>query len=113
MRDDLELANLLGETPSEAPDPAFRFEVFARVTRRARRRASLERGLNRVAIFAAIGLVFPLAQAAGLSWRSVQPLLMVTAVFAAAAVAAVLTIQGPRGLLAQSRAMLRAPLLRV
>lgn len=112
MSDDIELANLLGEAPPKAPDPAFRFDVFARVNERARRRAAFTRALNRVAIFAAIGLIFPLAQAAGLSWQSAQPVLLAAGGLTAAAAVAVLTIQGPRGVLARSRAILRAPLLR-
>jgi hypothetical protein len=112
MSDDLELANLLGEAPPDLPDPGFRFDVFARVSQRARRSAAWRRAANQTAVFAAIGLVFPLAQAAGFSWHAAQPVLMVAGVLTAAAAAALLTIQGPRGVLARSRAMLRAPLMR-
>lgn len=112
MSNDLELANLLGEGPPDAPDPSFRYEVFVRVASRGRRRASLNRAASKVALFAAIGLGFQLAQTAGLSWHAAQPVLLVAGVLAIAAAAAVLTIQGPRGVLARSRAMLRAPLMR-
>ena len=112
MNDDLELANLLGEAPPNAPDPAFRYDVFARVAERARRRAAVTRGLNQIAAFAAIGLIFPVVQAAGLSLETAQPVLWVAGTLTAAAAVALLTIQGPRGVLARSRAMLRVPLLR-
>jgi hypothetical protein len=112
MSDDLDLANLLGEGPPDGPDPGFRYDVFARVAERARRRAALSRAANQVAAFAAIGLIFPLAQIAGFSWESAQPVVLAAAALTVAAAAAVLTIQGPRGVLARSRAMLRAPLRR-
>ena len=112
MSDDIDLASLLGEAPPEGPDPGFRFDVFARVAERARRRAAFTRALNRIALFAAIGLIFPLAQAAGFSWQAAQPVLLAAGAITAAAAVAVLTIQGPRGVLARSRAMLRVPLLR-
>ncbi len=112
MSDDIELANLLGAAPPEAPDPGFRFDVFARVNARARRRASLSRAANQIAAFAAIGLIFPLAQTAGFNWQTAQPVLWAAGALAVAAATALLTIQGPRGVLARSRAMLlRAPLL--
>ncbi|MGH6949873.1 MAG: hypothetical protein ACREH4_03315, partial [Vitreimonas sp.] len=85
MSDDLDLANLLGEAPPDAPDPGFRYDVFARVASRARRRGSLHRAANQVAVFAAIGLVFPLAQVAGLSWQAAQPVLLAAGVLALAA----------------------------
>jgi hypothetical protein len=112
MSNDLELANLLGEAPPDAPDPGFRYDVFARVAERARRRAALNRALNQIAAFAAIGLIFPVAQAAGLSLETAQPVLVVAGALTVAAAAALLTIQGPRAVLARSRAWLRAPLLR-
>ena len=112
MTDDLDLANLLGEAPPDRPDPGFRYDVFARVSRRARRRASIDRALNQVAVFAAIGLAFPVADAAGLSFSAAQPVLLAAAALIVAAAAALLTIQGPRGVLASSRALLRGPLLR-
>lgn len=113
MNDDLELANLLGEAPAHAPDPGFRFDVFARVTERNRRRVAQARALRQFAVFAAIGLAFPVFQAAGLDWMSVQPVLLAAAALTVAAGAALLTIQGPSLVLARSRALLRAPLLRV
>jgi hypothetical protein len=112
MSDDLELAKLLGEAPPQAPDPGFRFDVFARVSERARRRAAWGRAANQVAAFAAVGLVFPLGQTAGLTWQTAQPVLLAAAALTTAAAVALLTIQGSRGVLARSRAMLRAPLMR-
>jgi len=112
MSNDHDLADLLGKAPSDAPDPGFRFDVLARVTLRARRRAALDRALNQVAAFAAIGLIFPLAQAAGLGVDALQPLLLAGGVLAAAAAAAFFTISGPRLAWAQSRAALRRPLLK-
>ena len=112
MSDDLELANLLGEAPPATPDPGFRYDVFARVSERARRRAAVSRALNQVAVFAAIGLIFPVAQAAGFTLETAQPVLIAAAALLTAAVAAVLTIGGPRVVLARSRAALRHPLLR-
>jgi hypothetical protein len=112
MSNDRDLAKLLGEAPPDAPDPGFRFDVFALMTRRTRRRAALDRALNRIAIFAGIGLIFPVAQAAGLSADAVAPVLLVGGVLAAAFVAAFLAIQGPRLAWARSSAALRRPLLR-
>lgn len=113
MNDDLELADLLGEAPPRAPDPGFRFDVLTRVAERNRRRAAQARALRQFAVFAAVGLAFPVMQAAGLNWTSVQPILIAAATLTVAAGAALLTIQGPSLVLARSRAFLRAPLLRV
>lgn len=112
MSDDLDLANLLGEAPSAAPDPGFRYDVFARVAERARRRAALSRGLNRIATFTAIGLGLAIAQAAGLTFDAAQPILVASGALLCAAAVATLTIGGPKAVLARSRAMLRHPLLR-
>ncbi len=112
MTDDRDLAGLLGEAPPGAPDPGFRFDVLALVAHRARRRAALDRALNQIAIFAGVGLVFPVARAAGLGVDPVAPVLLVGGVLALAAAAAFLTISGPRLALARSRAALRRPLLR-
>jgi hypothetical protein len=112
MTDDRDLADLLGEAPPSAPDPGFRFDVLALVARRARRRAALDRALNQVAVFAAVGLIFPVARAAGLSIDTVEPVLWVGGVLALAFVAAFFTIQGPRLAWARSTAALRRPLLR-
>jgi hypothetical protein len=107
MADDLELANLLGETP-RTPDPAFRFDVLTHVGARARRRAALERAITQVLTFTAIGLLFPAAQAFGLTWEALQPFALVAGVVGFAYLFAALTIQGPKPLLARSRALLRA-----
>ncbi len=107
MTDDRELADLLGETP-RTPDPGFRIDVLARVAARARRRAALERAVKQILIFTLIGAAFPVARALGLTWDAVQPLALAGGVLALAYLLADLTIQGPRPLLARSRAMLRA-----
>jgi hypothetical protein len=106
MTDDLELAELLGEAP-RAPDPGFRIDVLARVAARARRRAALERAWKQIVAFTLIGAAFPAAQAFGVTWQTVQPLVLVGAVLATAYVLAALTIEGPRPLIARSRALLR------
>jgi hypothetical protein len=107
MTDDLELAGLLGEAP-RTPDPSFRIDVLARVAARARRRAAFDRAWKQVLAFTLIGLAFPVAQAFGLTWQAAQPLILAGAVLVCAYLFAALTIQGPRPLLARSRAMLRA-----
>lgn len=99
MNDDLDLANLLGEAPAAVADPVFRYDVLARAASRARRRASLQRALDQVAVFAAIGLVF-LLRAAGLSSDTAQPVALAGGVLAAAALVGVLSLYGPRGALA-------------
>jgi ABC-type siderophore export system fused ATPase/permease subunit len=107
MTDDAELADLLGEAP-RSPDPGFRFDVMQRVAVRARRRAALARAWKPIVIFSLIGAAFPTADALGLTWQAAQPLVLVGAVLLIAYLFAALTIQGPRPLLARSRAMLRA-----
>jgi ABC-type siderophore export system fused ATPase/permease subunit len=106
MTDDTELAELLGEAP-KTPDPGFRIDVLARVGARARRRAALDRAWKQIVTFTLIGAVFPVAQALGLSWETAQPLVLTGLVLALAYLFAALTIQGPRPLLARSRAVLR------
>jgi hypothetical protein len=107
MTDDLHMAELLGQAP-RTPDPSFRIDVISRVAARARRRATLERALRQVVMFTLLGAVFPIAQAFGLTWETAQPLLLAVAVLVLAYLLAALTIQGPRPLLARSRALLRA-----
>jgi len=106
MTDDLNIAEMLGEAP-KTPDPGFRIDVLARVGARARRRAALDRAWRQIFTFTLIGAVFPIAQALGLTWQSAQPLVLTGAVLALAYLFAALTIQGPRPLLARSRAVLR------
>lgn len=108
MNDDRELADLLGEAPARSPDPGFRFNVLARVSERAQRRAAMSRALNQVAVFAAIGLIFPIAQAAGLDWTSARPMLIAGAALATAGAVALVTILGPRTVLHRSRALFGA-----
>jgi hypothetical protein len=107
MTDDRELAELLGEAP-RTPDPGFRFDVIALVSAHARRRAALSRAVKQVLAFTVLGLLFPAAQAAGLDWAHAQPIALAIGVTAAAYLLAALTIQGPKPLLARSRALLRA-----
>lgn len=106
MTDDLEMAELLGEAP-KTPDPGFRIDVVARIGARARRRAALERAWKQLVTFTLVGIAFPIAQAFGVTWQSAQPLVLAATVLGFAFLFAVLTIQGPRPLLARSRAMLR------
>ncbi len=47
---DQDLAGLLGDAPA-APDPGFRFDVFARVAERARRRAGHTRAARTIVAF--------------------------------------------------------------
>lgn len=103
--DDLLMADLLGEALA-TPDPSFRFDVLARASIRARRRAAMSKALNQVAVFSAIGLIFPVAGAAGLTWETAQPLLMAGGALAVGLALASVSILGPRAVLARSRAIL-------
>ncbi len=109
MSDDFELAALLGEAPA-TPDPSFRFDVLARTAERARRRHARQKAFRITTIFALIGLVFPLAHAFGLGLAQLQPLLLVAGLLVVAYVLALWTLEGPRAVLARSRAVLRLPL---
>lgn len=111
MNDDLNLAALLGEAP-KTPDPGFRFDVLSLTSLRARRRASRQRALRLVLVSTCAGLLFPLARAFGLGFAELQPLLLVAGVLGLAYVLALLTIEGPRAVLARSRAIIRTPMLR-
>jgi hypothetical protein len=106
MSDDRTMADLLGEAPG-APDPGFRFDVFARIAERARRRAALHRVAKHAAAFAGLGLAVPVVEALGLTWADAQPLALTAGIVALAYFAAALAILGPRPLLARSRALLR------
>lgn len=103
--EDLLMADLLGEAPA-TPDPGFRFDVLSRASIRARRRAAMSKALNQVAVFSAIGLVFPIAGAAGLTWEAAQPLVMAAGLLAIGVAVASVSILGPRAVLARSRAIL-------
>ena len=111
MTDDRDMAELLGEAPRR-PDPGFRFDVLARAVEGARRQRVRQRALRIVAVFTLLGLVFPLLRAFGVGLAELQPVLLVAGVLALAYVLALLTIEGPRALLARSRAVWRAPFLR-
>lgn len=106
MTDDRDMAELLGEAP-RTPDPGFRVDVLGRVAARARRRAALDRAGKQIVTFTLIGAFFPVARAFGVTPEVAQPLLLVGAVLVVAYLLAALTIQGPRPLLARSRALLR------
>lgn len=108
MTEDRLMADLLGEPP-RAPDPGFRFDVFARISERARRRAALRRAFKTIGLFACLGLVFPLASAAGLEFADVRPLVMVASVLVGAYLFALFAIEGPGGVLARTRALVRTP----
>ena len=103
--DDLLMADLLGEAPT-TPDPSFRYDVLSRASIRSRRRAALNKALNQIAVFSAIGLIFPVAGAAGLTWEAAQPLVMAGGALAVGLVAASISILGPRAVLARSRTIL-------
>lgn len=99
MVDDRELANLLGETPA-TPDAGFRFDVFARVTERRRRREAFGRAMLRVAACTGVGLAVLVAQAAGLTAESLTPILSAAGALAAAGVAYTV-LRSPRAALAR------------
>ena len=109
MTDDRELADLLGAAPA-APDPAFRFDVFARIAQRRQRASARQRALTWALGFALVGVAFPLAQVAGLRFEHLQPLAAAAGVLALAYLMAVATIEGPRSALARSRRLLLARL---
>lgn len=106
MSDDLELAALLGEAPA-IPDPTFRYDVFAHLAERARRRHARGRAVRTIGGFTLVGAFFPMAQAAGLGFHEIQPFLVAGGVLAVAGLAALLTIRGPGVVLAYSRAWAR------
>jgi hypothetical protein len=66
----------------------------------------MSKALNQVALFSAIGLVFPIAGAAGLTWEAAQPLVMAAGLLAIGVAVASVSILGPRAVLARSRAIL-------
>ncbi len=106
MSDDLELAGLLGEAP-RTPDPGFRFDVLARTAERARRRLARQNAFRTTILFALLGFIFPLAHALGFGLNELQPLLLVAGLLALAYVLALWTLEGPRAVLARSRAVFR------
>ena len=106
MSDDLELAALLGEAP-RTPDPGFRFDVLSLTAERARRRQARQRVFRTTALFALVGLVFAAAHTLGVGLAEFQPLLLVAGVLGLAYVLALWTLEGPRAVLARSRALLR------
>lgn len=108
MSDDLELAALLGGAP-RTPDPGFRFDVLSLTAERARRRHARQRAFRTTVLFALVGLVFPVAHTLGLGLAELQPLLLVAGVLGLAYVLALWTLEGPRAVLARSRALLRMP----
>ncbi len=106
MSDDLDLAGLLGQAP-RTPDLGFRFDVLARTAERARRRKARQSAFRTTTLFALIGLIFPVAHALGLGLTELQPLLLVAGVLCLAYVLAFWTLEGPRAVLARSRAVFR------
>lgn len=75
---DEELADLLGAAPA-SPDPAFRYDVFARVIVHDRRNAARRRAVHIVAASTALGLFCGLAQAAGFTAHTALPLIYAAA----------------------------------
>jgi len=106
MNDDLALASLLGDAPPQ-PDPGFRFDVFARISARARRRVATARALRLLALTLGLGLIVPLARVLGLSLDELAPVLLVAAVLGLSYLLALFAMGGPAAVLARSRAMLR------
>jgi hypothetical protein len=105
MTDD-DLANLLGAKPA-TPDPAFRLDVFARVTTRARRRAARRRAATIIASSSALGLFFALAQAAGFTVHTAEPLFYALTAVGCGYLLAVETVKGRRSVLARAFAQFR------
>lgn len=103
---DDDLAELLGAAPHTS-DPGFRIGVLARAATRKRRRQAAVRAARSMALFGAVGLAFPLAQAAGLTWDDAAPLAAAAGALLAAYAVAVATIDGPRALILRSRAVMR------
>jgi tetrahydromethanopterin S-methyltransferase subunit C len=106
MTDDALLADLLGEAP-RTPDPGFRIDVLARVTQRRQRRAAMLRAAKLIAVSAGLGLVFPVAAAAGMTLADIQPLLISSGVIALGYLVAQAAIEGPLAALTRSWALLR------
>ncbi|PZO50227.1 MAG: hypothetical protein DCF16_13330 [Alphaproteobacteria bacterium] len=103
--DDLLMADLLGEAPA-TPDSGFRYDVLAHVSLLARRRRAMSRALNQVALFSAIGLVFPILNVFGVTWENAAPIGLAAGLLALGLIAASISILGPRAALARSRAIL-------
>jgi hypothetical protein len=101
--DDISLAALMGEAPA-TPDPAFRLDVFARVSARRRRRAAAERAVLQIAGFTAVGLLLALIQSAGIQAHALAPVLGVAGALAAVGAFAFTVIAGPKAALARVRA---------
>ena len=106
MSDDHDLAGLLGEAP-RTPDPSFRFDVLTRTFERACRRGARQNAFRTTMMFVLLGLIFPVAQAFGVGIRELQPFLLVAGLLALAYVLALWTLEGPRAVLARSRAVFR------
>lgn len=109
MTDDRTLADLLGVAPA-SPDPGFRMDVLALVTQRRRRRRAMRHAVRVAGVFAAVGLAFPAAAAAGVTVADAQSVLAAFAAMGLAYFAALLSIAGPKAVLARSYAALRLSL---
>ncbi len=101
-----DLAGLLGASPI-TPDPVFRFEVFKRIAERARRRAAYRRAARTVAVSSAVGVFFPLAQAAGFTLADAQPLFYTGVVVGLTYFLAREAVKGPHSVLARGLGQLR------
>lgn len=109
MMDDADLAALLGDAPPAA-DPAFRYDVFAHVAERKRRRAAIRRAGAYVGASALVGLAVPAAQTVGLRVAELWPVVLVAGVLGLAYVLAIAAAEGPGAAWARSRALLRTRL---
>ena len=105
MHDDLSLAALLGEAP-KTPDPAFRFDVFARMSARERRNKAHGRAMLQVAAFTAVGLVLALVQTAGAEAGAWSPVLSAAGALALTGVLAFALIH-PKAALARAASVFR------
>jgi hypothetical protein len=105
MTDD-DLANLLGEKPA-TPDASFRIDVFARVAQHKQRRAARTRALNIVAASSGVGAFFGLAQAAGFSIETAQPLFYALVAVGSAYLLAMEAVKGRRSPFARAFSQLR------
>ncbi len=106
MNDDRELADLLGEAPA-TPDPAHGILVLMRIAKRTRQRQAVVRAARTFGAFTAFGLIFPLVQLVGLPAMDAWAIALVGAVLGLAYLMAAVTSQGPRAVLARSRAVFR------
>ncbi len=100
MHDDRALAAMLGEAPNSV-DPSFRLEVFAHISTRAGRRAARGRAMLHIAAFTAVGLVLAVVHNAGIDADAWTALITAACALGGAGAFALVTIRGPRAVLAR------------